>query len=415
MKTVLTTIVMFIIFIVDFSSCKKETIINNYIDTLILPSNPSIIGSYSINGDTTTVAVDGIFIHYYSTSPSAPSNEIFYFWVTASGLPANTKLNWYYGDGNNDIGKGLDTIVGHLYNSGGKRTLILQVAINGSIVTTITTTISAYGQNVSPGFMSFSTGNNNVEDPNWVYFNANCNAGSGTIIKYLWDFNDGRHDSTSMAYHEHYFPNVPQDKTYKVKLTAVSNAGCKGDTTQDVTVPASYNLPCSFTYQNSNPCIPNIEKTLFTADNTGVPNGVKYYWDFSDGIVDSTRNYTISHQFIYQGTKAVILRIKLNGRILCNAQNPVIVHGSTATPSAFITQAQRQGTNNYFFNSNCSAKDGYTVKQYNWDFGDGNVDNTNNPTSVHTYNQSGTYYVSVKATIIETGCDSIYIKQVNVY
>ncbi len=414
MKTVLAIIGILIILAGSFNACTKSTINNNYTDTVILPSNPSIVGTTTIVGDTTIIDINGIKVHYYSTSPCAPSNEIFSFWVTAPSLPANTKINWFYGDGNQDLGTQLGTWTNHLYNSGGKRTLIMQVSINGTITTTITTTIVAWGQNVSPT-ASFYTSLNNVEDQNWIAFNSTSNVSSGAIVSYQWDFNDGQHDTTSMAYHEHYFPNVPVDKTYKVKLTAISQAGCKGDTTQNVTVPASYNLPCKFTYSNSNPCKPNVELTYFTADNTGVPNGVKYYWDFSDGIVDSTRNYTIGHNFIYQGTKAVVLKIKLNGRTLCNAQYPVIVHGSTATPSAFITQVQRQGVDTFFFNSSCTAGDSYTVKQYNWDFGDGNVDNSNNPTSVHGYSQSGTYNVSVKATIIESGCSDTYTKQVVVY
>jgi large repetitive protein len=414
MKTVLAILAILIILGGSFNSCTKSTVYNVYTDTVILPINPSIVGTTTIVGDTTVIDINGIKVHYYSTSPCAPSIEIFNFWVTAPSLPANTTLNWYYGDGNQDMGTKLGSIASHMYNSGGKRTMVLQVSINGTITTTIATTILAWGQNVTPT-ASFYSSLNNVEDPNWVAFNSTSNVSSGAIVSYQWDFNDGRNDTTSMAYHEHYFPNVPQDKTYKVKLTAVSQAGCKGSITQDVTVPASYNLPCSFTYTNQSWCKPNVEQTYFVADNTGVPNGVKYYWDFSDGIVDSTRNYTINHRFIYQGTKAVVLKIKLNGRTLCNAQYPVTVHGSTATPSAFISQVQRQGVNDFFFNSSCTASDSYTVKQYNWDFGDGNVDNSNNPTAAHVYSQSGTYTVSVKATIIESGCSDTCTKQVVVY
>ena len=412
MKTVLAIIGILIILAGGFNACTKSTVYNNYTDTVILPYNPSTQGTTSIVGDTTLITIDSITIHYYSTSPCAPSNEIFYFWVTSPSLPANTNLNWYYGDGNQDLGKKLGSIASHLYNSGGKRTMVLQVNINGTIVTTLTTTIFSWGQNVTPT-AGFYTSLNNINDPNWVAFNSTSSVGSGAIISYQWDFNDGRLDSTSMAYHEHYFPNVAQDKQYKVKLTAVSEAGCKGSVTQDVTVPASYNLPCSFTYQNQHPCKPSTENTYFVANNTGVPSGVMYFWNYSDGITDSTRNYTINHQFIYHGTKAVTLTIKLNGRTLCNAQQGVYVNGSNATPTSYISQATPDKVpHSIFYNSGSWADDGYSITSYVWDFGDGNSDTNNNPGIAHTYAAPGTYTASLTTTIGLSGCSNTVSKVV---
>ncbi len=412
MKTILAILAITLVLTSVLNSCKKETIVNNYTDTLILPSTPSIVGTTTTYGDTTQITIDGITIHYYSTSPCAPSNEIFHFWATAPSLPANAVLNWYYGDGYSDVNQPLGYVESHLYNSAGKRTLIMQVSINGTVVTTITTTILSWGQNVTPT-AGFYTSLNDSNDGNWVAFNSTSSVGSGAIISYQWDFNDGSSDTTSMAYHEHYFPDVAQDKKYNVKLTAVSQAGCKGSVTQDVTVPASYNLPCSFTAQNQHPCAPDTELTYFVANTTGVPSGVKYYWDFSDGISDSTRNYTINHQFIYHGTKAVTLNIKLNGRNLCKAQQGVYVNGSSATPVSYINDASAISTLYYNFNSSGSyANDGYSIKKFYWDFGDGQSDNNNNPDVTHHYNTAGTYYVALTTTVIESGCTNTFTKQV---
>ena len=412
MKTIIAFLAILIVLTSVLNSCKKDTIINNYTDTLILPSNPSTVGTTTIAGDTTLITIDGITIHYYSTSPCAPSNEIFYFWATAASLPANSKLNWYYGDGYSDVSQPLGYVESHLYNSAGKRTLIMQVSINGTIVTTITTTILSWGQNVTPT-AGFYTSLNDINNPNWVAFNSTSSVSSGAIISYQWNFNDGSSDSTSMAYHEHYFPNVPQNKSYNVTLTAVSQAGCKGSVTQAVTVPASYNLPCSFTYQNQHFCAPDTEQTYFVANNTGVPSGVMYYWDYSDGITDSTRNYTINHKFVYHGTKAVILYIKLNGRNLCMAQQGVYVNGSNATPVSYISDASQKSTLYYNFNSSGSyANDGYTIKKYYWDFGDGQSDNNNDPDVAHHFSTAGTYNVALTTTITESGCSNTYTKKV---
>ena len=105
MKTVLAILAILIILGGSFNSCTKSTVYNVYTDTVILPSNPSIVGTTTIVGDTTIIDINGIKVHYYSTSPCAPSIEIFNFWVTAPSLPANTTLNWYYGDGNQEIGR----------------------------------------------------------------------------------------------------------------------------------------------------------------------------------------------------------------------------------------------------------------------------------------------------------------------
>ncbi len=414
MKTVLAILGILIILAGSFNSCTKSTINNNYTDTVILPSTPTIVGTSSINGDTTTLTVDGISIHYYSTSPCAPSIEIFNFWATGSSLPANALLNWYYGDGNQDIGTKLGAIASHMFNTGGKRTLVLQVTINGTIVTTITTSTFSWGQNVTPTAGYYSQ-LNDINDPNWVAFNSTSSVGSGPIVSYQWDFNDGTSDTTSMAYHEHYFPNVPQDKYYKVKLTAVSQAGCKGTYTapNGVYVPASYNLPCTFTFQNQHFCSPGIENTYFVANTTGVPSGVMYYWTYSDGITDSTRNYTINHQFIYHGTKAVTLNIKLNGRNLCTAQQGVYVNGSSATPTSYISQATPdKAVHSIFYNSGSWADDGYTITNYKWDFGDNTSDTNNNPGIAHTYLAAGTYTATLTTTIGKSGCSNAVSKTV---
>ena len=355
MKSISCFLVIILVLTSVLNSCKKETIINNYTDTLILPSNPSITGTTTIAGDTTLITIDGITIHYYSTSPCLPSNEVFYFWATAPGLPANTKLNWYFGDGNSVLNDSLGVQVANAYNSGGIRTLIMQVSINGTIVTTITTSVKSWGQNVTPFPVSFSAQTYDVNDPNKVSFNASAGVGQGSIIRYQWDFNDGASDSTSMPYHEHYFPIIPKDMKYNVKLTAISNAGCKDTTSQIVDVAASHNLHCNFTYKNSNPCKPNTEQTTFTADTTGVPIGVKYFWNLSDGEIDSTSNYSNIHSYVVKGTKPVLLTIKLNGRILCALNKGVTVNGSSATPDAYITQVQRLATDQYFFNSSCTV------------------------------------------------------------
>jgi len=50
------------------------------------------------------------------------------------------------------------------------------------------------------------------------------------------------------------------------------------------------------------------------------------------------------------------------------------------------------------FDASASTPNGGTIISYEWNFGDGNITTTNNPTIIHTYNTIGNYTVTLKVT-----------------
>jgi len=123
---------------------------------------------------------------------------------------------------------------------------------------------------------------------------------------------------------------------------------------------------------------------------------VTYEWDWeSDGEYDvSTQDALISHIFDEPGTYEVSLRITAFDNIQSiDSLTATVNDPPTAHPGGPYEAAA--GEEITFDGSASSDSDG-TIAQYDWDFGDGSTGT--GETAVHSYDQAGTYTVTLTVT-----------------
>ena len=382
MKTNIVKLLLCCIGVGYFVSCTKETTVLQP----LYPYGPGTTNStYVFKGDTTTIKFNNLTVKYFGTSPCDTTiGEKFYFWVDSTPFNITTTYIWKFGDGKSMTG----TNVFNAYDFMGNYPLTVDVKdANSNTLMTLTATVKAYGQRQRP-ITSYYTQYNNPSDKNYIAFNSQSKVLEGSIVNYLWDWNDGSTDSVSQSYTEHYFPQIPQDKYYDVKLTAVSKAGCKGVSTQAVFVPAKYNLPCKFTMSASNHCKLDTETFTFIADTVGVPQGVRYRWTWGDGTVTETPNFWIQHRYAFNNVENEIYQIMRNGVEQCNQVKGFRSWGIDVTPKMsgnIYPKYTIADTVYYEFNSTSSVGNSCIINYTRWDFGDGNQNNTNSSFVGHKF------------------------------
>jgi PKD repeat protein len=234
---------------------------------------------------------------------------------------------------------------------------------------------------------------------------ANTSANSST---YEWDLGDGT--SSNLANPAHTFTNNSPvaDKSFTVRLKAISEHGCSD--IAEKTVTAYYAPLAQFNILSAAGCSPY--KLSISNTSQGAASQV---WDFGDGrpaAAFDSADFSVSYE---NNTRQVATYpIKLtatsnNGCISSISRNAVIHPAVTAEFSTIDGCHPLQvGT---FSNTSVGAA------QYNWEFGDGVSSNLQHPAHLFansSHTQELTYKVKLTATS-PTGCLAVEEKTVTVF
>jgi PKD repeat protein len=225
-----------------------------------------------------------------------------------------------------------------------------------------------------------------TNNANSFVFSDSSNAGSGTIISWLWTFGDQTAPSTQQN------PTHVYDfcGNYAVTLTIVTNGFCTSSFTDTVLVNSGFSG--SFTS--------TVDTTTGTVQFQAQPVGANanYSWDFGDASTGT--GAAPSHQYASAGTYNVCVIISDAGGIctdtVCNSVTVAI-----APPSCNATWTN---------NSVLAGQQTFTAAPlnlgwtYTWDFGDATTGN--GFIATHTYTTSGTYTVCLTVTDSATMCTS---------
>lgn len=210
---------------------------------------------------------------------------------------------------------------------------------------------------------------------------------TGGITNWAWNFGDG---NTSAAQNPSHL--YATNGTYNVILTVTNPANCTHTLSQLVTVNA---VPTAGITVNTT-CLG--QPTQFTDATTGVP--VNWIWDFGDGTPVSNQQNPV-HTYAATGTFTVTL-ISFGGAGCSDTVSTTVT--VTPVPTANFTFTNVCTNDVMSFNSTSLGG----PDTFFWNFGDGNTDNTNNPSPTHTYTTAGTYNVMLIAGYAASGCtDSI--------
>ncbi|WP_370089268.1 PKD domain-containing protein [Ekhidna sp.] len=223
-------------------------------------------------------------------------------------------------------------------------------------------------------------------------FTSTSSISSGSVTGYEWDYGDG-----SVSFGEHGSHTYSTTGVFEVEFTAISNLGCRNSITKTVTIYEEPNADFVFTYV----CLG--EEMNFTNTSSISSGNLSYIWDFGDGnsstLVNPTHKYASSGDFTVSltATSSNGCETVTNKNVTVNS-NPV---------SSFDVNPVCFGSNAVFVNNSTG-----TNLSFQWDFGDGNVSTTFEPT--HEYEQPGSYIVNLEVTS-DDNCSDIFSKRVDIY
>jgi hypothetical protein len=352
------------------ASCKKDA--NNTTSGNLPKIDTAIVGTVIIKEPPVVYDNGKTKVTVSHSCPCKPSNEIYFFSANNNTITdsLHTTYTWTINMASTFTLTGKN--VQFVFDRKGQWDVKLEIKTNGVLIDNVTVTVYPYGQLANNRNVAIRA---DCIDTNKKYFvsifSTELEPGDGYVDARYWDFGDGTSDNRK--YVQHYFPQVPYDKTYNVQLFIHNSNGCKDSATLPVFVPASYFLNCKYTYTSTDACKPSHEVFTFTANTVGVPANAEYIWDFKDYVKDIKGNQ-VDHEFSFRNRYDVTLKIMYNGMQLCSSYDSVLAKGQNVTPTAFFyASLEKDSANIYrqFFNCTSKFDNGGFLIDIVWDYGDG--------------------------------------------
>lgn len=225
-----------------------------------------------------------------------------------------------------------------------------------------------------------------------VTFDASSPTLDGQLVAYAWDFGDGSKGTGRVASHQ--FRDVG---TYTVTLTVTDAAGRKGSRSRNVAVGSSGLPTASFVFSPDSPGIGEEIAFNGAASTAVAPRTiVKYDWQFGTDRTGS--GMVVFKTYDTPGTYNVTLTVTDDAGNKGTATQGVTVGtsspGGLTAAFTFSPTAPTQGTSvNFNASTSTSAA---PIVEYRWDFGDGSTATRTTATVAHTFDDPGTYVVTLR-------------------
>lgn len=200
---------------------------------------------------------------------------------------------------------------------------------------------------------------------------------------YWWKFGDGSPIDSINVNPSHYY--TPPDQ-YSVVLTGMNALGCKDSITK--IVDTRHPIQAIFGQSTDSVCQSGNNNVIFFDQSTG--NIDSWFWDFGDGTTSTLQGPT--HSYTLAGTHTIMLVVQEAGLPCMDTAFGTVYVDSTPH---IIVMADRDTVCNGE-RINFSLDYLHTATLLTWDFGDGSSLVGLNASPFHSYDNPGTYTVSVK-------------------
>lgn len=247
--------------------------------------------------------------------------------------------------------------------------------------------IDTFSNNKDVSFRSVELSNGSFQ------FLANQFPNSNQI--FYWDFGDGT-KITGGSNIKHRYSN---SGFYTVCLTSISSLFGRSNSCQSIEV--NYVSPCQANFSSVK--TPKTLKENFTDLSVGAD---QYHWDFGDGNISNQQN---PHHF-YTQKDTFEVQLSISNLINSCQDNFTKTIYTDSISNCWTTFNYIAGVNG---NVDFEALTSDSANQYQWDFGDENLQTSQNTNISHTYLMSGKYNVCLSvqtANCSQTFCDSILAK-----
>jgi gliding motility-associated-like protein len=313
-----------------------------------------------------------------------------------------TRWHFDYGDGQTEDMTN-NTSINHTYTTGGTYIAKLVVATDkGCVSDTFTLAVNVYP---NPHANFTLPGNICLPNAKATFKNTTTiTDGTASQISYVWDFGDGSALQNQAAPAPATITNTFYTVgPFTVKLTATSNQGCIGDTSE--VLSTIFAQPHADFTAPTEVCLKDIASF---SDQTTAPASTvtKWYWDLATSVFVQGSKKDTSASWTVPGDKIIRLYIKsLEGCNSDTASKTVKIH---PLPTASFTQVAVScaGKSVSFTDNSQSNVTGSNIVKWHFDYGDGQKEDlTNNSSIVHTYTTGGTYIAKLVVTT-DKGCVS---------
>lgn len=313
-----------------------------------------------------------------------------------------TSYQWDFGDGSDlELGKS----VSHVFDQAKtfKVTLVIKDDLGNQAQTTVE--IQAGGLSSAPQPVIRTTPSLSGDETSLsgkIPFAVTFDAAGSTdpdddIVEYAWDFDgDGKVDTVGTK------ANHTFDKagTYTVNLFLTDSQDNKVTSSLTVVVqePGATVVIKAIPLEGPAPLVVQFDGSASTAFKGNI---VSYEWDFGDGSPKTMTAANVSHKYDKVGAYEVRLRIATDMNESATGSAQIFVRELPLEACFEPSRTSGKAPLIVSYNSQCTQG---KVKAYEWDYGDGSKSSSASPT--HTFDQPGTYKVTLQVTDDKNNVDS---------
>jgi gliding motility-associated-like protein len=316
----------------------------------------------------------------------AGNNFVFTNNSTNSG--ANITSSWQFGDGNNS----LIPDPSHSYTYTGtfpvKLVVVSDTGCKDSVIQN-----AIVGAAPIASFIAYDS-SQCLERNNFLFSNKSASANGSFNCN--WNFGDTITSTLLNPMHKYSYAD-----TFTVVLIVTDTIGCKDTFSKHTWVHVHPEPLANFSVNDSSQCLNGNVFALL--NNSTIKSGTfSQTWDFADGY--NTVSYNANHSYSLADSYMIKLLIVSDWACKDSILRKVYVRPEPKASFTINLNPQYKSGNKFIFTSNSVISSGNL--QYFWDFGDGNSDISVNP--IHSYSNSGTYYVKLIVSS-DYGCaDTFY-------
>jgi len=334
------------------------------------------------------VHVDSIPTAEFSVNPVCFNNYSQFIDASSANSGSIVAYQWDFGDGS-----GTSSVQNpmYLYSSPGNYTVNLIITNSKGCRDTVQHIATIYTLPTAQFSHTSSCLMHNIQ------FTDLTIPGSGALSSWNWDFGDGTGSSTQQ--NPTYFYSTLD--TFPVTLIVQDIYGCKDTITNSIVVAP---LPIA-DFQADSVC-----RGLYTSF-TDLTNDLGYaitqwQWNFGDSHTSNVQNPT--HLYANSGTYNVQLIVENTSQCRDTVVKPVFVKPLPQADFIYNNTCSRDTAK--FFDT--SIPNASSLTAWQWDFGDGNSSNNQNPQ--HIYMSDGTYNVQL-ITTNSFGCNDTISHNITIY
>jgi gliding motility-associated-like protein len=232
--------------------------------------------------------------------------------------------------------------------------------------------------------------------------NVSCINASSLATSYLWKYGDGNTDVSSNPNYTYVNNSNTSNQSYTCTLLAINSNGCIDSISNSVLI--LFNPKANFAVDT-----PGCSAKLLTFTNTSV-GGSTYNWNLG---INTFTNSNVSQVFINTTTANITNTVQLIATSADNCADTIVVPIIIYPKPEFIITALPD--------SGCSALNVNfptinNVANYQWNFGDGNLSSSNNPSNTFTNNSQSTQIYTVELIGFDVhGCADTTQKMIKVF